>query len=167
MSKKLLTLALMFVLIFCSLSLFSQKMLLIRKYGDKHNAKYYVGSTIDFSYYDRAGDVSRVSGVINIINDETIIVNYDGEYELSKIKTVYVKRHMLSTAQTMTAIASGGYLLLTGFNNIISKNDNHLSSSEYIVAGSLIGVVVATWPFRTKRFHLENHDKYVWEVLNF
>lgn len=148
-----------------SLSLNAQNMLLVRQYGKLKNAKFFVGSYIDFKYFDRAGEVRRASGIINVINEETIIINYTEEYEIEDIKTIFVSRKLLVTAEEIAIIAGGGFLALTGINNLISKENNKLTPTSLSIAGSSVALGFATIPLNKKRFHLHKKDKFMWEVL--
>lgn len=140
-------------------------MLLVRQYGKLKNAKFFVGSYIDFKYFDRAGEVHRASGIINVINEETIIINYTEEYEIEDIKTVFVSRKLLVTAEEIAILAGGGYLALTGINNLISKEKNKLTPTGIAISGSAVALGFATIPLNKKRFHLHKKDKFMWEVL--
>mgnify|MGYP007069865441 CR=1 FL=1 len=145
-------------------SSFSQNALLVRKFGNKKMALYYAGSNIKFTYFDNNGYVRKTSGKITVINEETIIINYDEEVELAKIKTVFVPRNMLIRVEEVGIIAGLGYVGLTELNNLISGT-GYSSKSGFIIAGSVAAASAAAIPFNYRRYHLDKPDKYTWEVL--
>jgi hypothetical protein len=164
MMKTVLRIILSISIFISCVSSFSQNVLLVRKFGSKKNALYSAGSYIKFSYFDNNGYVRKTSGNINVINEETIIINYDEEVELAKIKTVFVPRNMLVRFEEVGIIAGLGYMGLTGINNLISGT-GYSSKTGFIIAGSVAAASAAAIPFNNKKFHLDEPDKYTWEVL--
>jgi hypothetical protein len=145
---------------------FSQKMLLVKKNGTAKNEKYFVGDEIFFKYCDEDGNKTKVKGKINIIDVDYIILNYDQEYEISKIKTVYVVRKGVEIAQTVVGLSGVAYLLLTGVNSLLGNAvDKH--NVGYGVAGGAIGVSAATIPLNKRRYKLNKPDKYSILVLDY
>ena len=152
--------------VFFALPAMSQKMLLVKKNGTKYNAKYFVGNTISFKYCE-GGNCAKIEGRINAIDEETMIVGFSTEYELSKISKIYVNRRAVRLSQALVGGAGVFYLGFTGINALITKGDKvEMSAADYIIPSAMITAAAAVTPLNRRTYNLDKRDKYSLLVLD-
>jgi len=141
------TVPIIILFFFAGLLVQSQNMLLLSRTGKYKNYKFYEGDQIHIKIKTDTADL-QVRGVLNVIYDSSIIVNYDNVILTKDIITVYRPRWW-ARILSYSAIAGGvGYLALDVFNRAINQDDPILLQETLVTSGIIIGVGLLLIPFR-------------------
>ena len=153
------------VFLFISFSGFivAQDIFLLEKPGTINNKKYYVGDIIKIKPLSKD---TIISGVINKINDSSIIVNYNNEIYLSDINIVYRSRWGFTILKNIFLISGFTYLGLSTLNGLTNNDVPIVPEETLIISGSLIVAGFALAPLATKRHKIDN-KKWRVKILRF
>ena len=153
------------VFLFLSLTghLAAQDIFLLEKPGTINNKKYYAGDFIKLKPHSKD---TIISGVINKINDSSIIINYNNEIYLSDIFIVYRSRWGFTTLKKIFLLTGFTYLGLSTLNGLINNDRPTVPEETLIISGSLIAAGFALIPLATKRHKIDN-KKWRVKILRF
>lgn len=140
----------------------AQRVLLVEKPGKFKSYKYFVGSDIKVKTNP---DGLKHRGTIHVITDTSIVINFDDEIMLTDIESIFRTRKGLPFLSKLTRIGGGGYLLLTGVNNVITGNPTIVDQNTLIISASMIAFSYLLVPFHYRK--IKPGDPWRISVLDF
>ena len=144
-------------LLFLTISLVAQNVLVLEKPGNKKNFKYFLGDKIEL----QTKDSINMKGTITAIKDTVIVLDYYTEFSVSKIKQVSRTRWGVSILSKILMIGGAGLVVVEGINSAISSSGNLNNNILYIGAGAaaagalLIPLQKARYPIAPDKWKLK------------
>jgi len=151
------------VLIFCLLlpTVQAQRILLVEKQGKFKNYKYFVGDDITLRTIPSG---TKFYGVIHVITDTSIVINFDIEIMLEDIEKILRPRWGFGLLSKITRIAGAGYFVIDVVNNAITGQPALVNENTAIASASLIAFSYALVPLHNRR--IKPGSKWRIRVLN-
>lgn len=139
------------LLLFLSVHLMAQNMLVVERPGTVKNIIYYAGENI--SLLTVTGE--KISGPINIIKDSTIIVDFVHELELSEIQAVYKPRYLIDIFGSTFIAGSLLYVTLDAVNGGLN-NKNLVKNSGFMVSMGFLTSGIVMKIFSKKKMSIDD-----------
>ena len=150
------------LLFFLPIGIFAQQILLLERPGTVKNYKYNTGDDITFTRY---GDPASISGPISRITDSTIVVDYLHQIKIKDIEKVYRTRWGWQLLHRLSALAGGGYFVISTANNLINRTFPIVGKDVFLVSGTSLAIVLLTEPLKIKTCKMNKGWRL--RVLNF
>lgn len=148
-------------LIFTSISV-AQNIFILERPGTIKNHKYYQNDQIKLKTISHD---TIFSGVITMINDSSVVIDYANEIFLYDISYMYRKRWGFSLLQKLSLIAGASYLLISTTNGLINNDSPVVPKETLIISASLLAGGVALIPLTTRRYRIDN-EKWRIKILD-
>ena len=138
----------------------AQRILLVEKPGKFKNYKYFVGDDIKIkTLYNQ-----KHRGIIHVITDTSIVINFDNEIMLDDIKVILRRRIGLRFMSNFTRYAGAGYFVLDVVNRSINGDSPVVHQNTLIISGGLVAFSYALVPLHDRP--LKRGEKWRIKVLN-
>lgn len=137
-----------FVLIHAS----GQRVLLVEKPGTFKNFKYFEGDEIIIRTHP---DGDKIEGIIHLMTDTSIIINFDNEIMLTSIKRILKPLFWPRLLTHTTRIAGAGYFALDAVNNAIN-NEVIIDEQTVKISAGLVAFSYALIPCHYRRIRIGN-----------
>jgi len=141
-----------FILIFSYVAI-GQNIFILERPGSIKNYKFRENDKIQIGLISRD---TIIKGIINEINDSSLIVNYANEILLDDIKYLYRKRWGFTLLQGIFFMTGIPYLAISTFNGIINNDSPIVHSETLIISGSLIAAGIAITPLTSRKHKIDN-----------
>ncbi len=149
--KKLLILCL---LLFFSVNLFSQKVIVVGKPGKKKRLEYVVGNEISFRIVP---EKVYVTGKISIINDTSFVVNGDNiSFNRLDMIVDYSRGEGKKNIAVYYMLNAVSVLVIDFLNNTFNLNRAGFTKEGFYVAGVIAATGLVIGSLKMKRYRLNN-----------